>query len=84
MISAKQIDALARTAYQSIRREWDNMVQVKREITEEQAQNVIQNNNWEGIFSISEVCGYGVYGEEVRKENDGKYYVVFMRGDSCD
>lgn len=84
MIDAKKIDGLAAAAYKAIRKEWEKMVQVKRKITEEQAQNVIHHNNWEGIFDISEVCGYGVYGEEVRKEDDGNYYVIFMRGDSCD
>lgn len=84
MIDAKKIDGLAADAYKAIRKEWERMVPIKREITKEQAENVIQHNNWEGIFDISEVCGYGVYGEEVRKEDDGNYYVIFMRGDSCD
>lgn len=84
MISAKQIDGLAAAAYKAIRKEFEKMIPIKREITEQQAKNVIENNNWEGIFDISEVCGYGVYGEEVRKEDDGNYYVIFMRGDSCD
>lgn len=83
MISAKQIDSLAAAAYKAIRKELENMVPIKREITKEQAENVIQHNNWEGIFDISEVCGYGVYGERVREEN-GKYVVEYYRGDSCD
>lgn len=83
MIGTKKIDSLAAAAYKAIRKEWENMVHIKREITKEQAENVIHHNNWEGIFDISEVCGYGVYGERVREE-DGKYYVEYSRGDSCD
>ena len=83
MISAKQIDGLAAAAYKAIRKEFEKMKPIKREITEQQAKNVIENNNWEGIFDITEVCGYGVYGERVREE-DGKYYVEFYRGESCD
>lgn len=83
MISAKQIDGLAAAAYKAIRKEFEKMIPIKREITEQQAKNVIENNNWEGIFDITEVCGYGVYGERVREE-DGKYYVEFYRGESCD
>lgn len=83
MIDAKKIDGLAAAAYKAIRKEWERMVPIKREITKEQAENVIQHNNWEGIFDISEVCGYGVYGERVCEE-DGKYVVEYYRGDSCD
>lgn len=83
MIGTKKIDSLAAAAYKAIRKEWENMVHIEREITKEQAENVIHHNNWEGIFDISEVCGYGVYGEHVREEN-GKYVVEYYRGESCD
>ena len=77
------IDGLARALLDIIRKEFGNMVPIKREITKEQAEKVIHENDWSNIFSQSEVCGYGVYGERVREE-DGKYYVEFYRGDSCD
>ena len=77
------IDGLARALLDIIRKEFGNMVPIKREITKEQAEKVIHENDWSNIFSQSEVCGYGVYGERVRKE-DGKYFVEFYRGESCD
>ena len=77
------IDGLARTLLDIIRKEFGNMVPIKREITKEQAEKVIHENDWSNIFSQSEVCGYGVYGERVREE-DGKYFVEFYRGESCD
>lgn len=83
MTKTKQIDGLARALLDIIRKEFGNMVPIKREITKEQAEKVIHENDWSNIFSQSEVCGYGVYGERVREEN-GKYYVEFYRGESCD
>ena len=77
------IDGLARALLDIIRKEFGNMVPIKREITKEQAEKVIHENDWSNIFSQSEVCGYGVYGERVREEY-GKYYVEFYRGESCD
>ena len=77
------IDGLARALLDIIRKEFGNMVPIKREITKEQAEKVIHENDWSNIFSQSEVCGYGVYGERVREEN-GKYFVEFYRGESCD
>ena len=77
------IDGLARALLDIIRKEFGNMVPIKREITKEQAEKVIHENDWSNIFSQSEVCGYGVYGERVRDE-DGKYFVEFYRGESCD
>ena len=77
------IDGLARALLDIIRKEFGNMVPIKREITKGQAEKVIHENDWSNIFSQSEVCGYGVYGERVREE-DGKYFVEFYRGESCD
>ena len=76
------IDSLARTLLNIIRKEY-KMVHIRREITKEQAEKVIHEKDWSDIFDVSEVCGYGVYGERVREEN-GKYYVEFYRGESCD
>ena len=77
------IDGLARALLDIIRKEFGNMVPIKREITKEQAEKALHENDWSNIFSQSEVCGYGVYGERVREE-DGKYFVEFYRGESCD
>ena len=54
MIGAREIDYLARGVLEAMR-------DCKRKITEEQAQNIIERNDWSGIFSMEEVCGYGVY-----------------------
>lgn len=35
------------------------------------------------IFTISELIGYGVYGDQVF-ERDGKFYVGYLLGSSCD
>lgn len=78
-----QTDILARALLDIIRKEYSGMIQIKREITEEQALKVIHERDWSDIFDVSEICGYGVYGREVREE-DGKYYVIYCRGDSCD
>ena len=77
------IDGLARALLDIIRKEFGNMVPIKREITKEQAEKVIHEKDWSDIFDVTEVCGYGVYGERVL-ELDGKYYVDYSRGDSCD
>lgn len=76
------IDRLARTLLNIIRKEY-KMVHIRREITKEQAEKVIHEKDWSDIFDVSEVCGYGVYGERVL-ELDGKYYVDYSRGESCD
>ena len=83
MTKTKQIDGLARALLDIIRKEFGNMVHIRREITKEQAEKVIHEKDWSDIFDVSEVCGYGVYGERVL-ELDGKYYVDYSRGESCD
>lgn len=35
------------------------------------------------VFSISQLCGYGVYSPTVF-EKDGKYYCNYYLGSSCD
>ena len=35
------------------------------------------------VFDISEQLGYGIYGDQVT-ERDGKYFVCYERGESCD
>ena len=54
-----------------------------RELTKEQYTNVIENHDASGIFSESEVMGYGVYDDKYY-EKDGKYYVEFTLGSSCE
>ena len=58
------------------------MIDVNREITKEEYDKA----NEKGPYSLipeSIVMGYGVYGAEVYEE-DGKYFLSYSRGDSCD
>ncbi len=57
--------------------------EIEREITEEQYINATQNHSAKGIFTEQEVCGYGVYCDRYI-EKDGKYYVRYYLGSSCD
>ena len=65
------------------------MVSCKREISKEVYDRAKANRGYiaqddrKDVFSISELCGYGVYGDTVIKEDD-KYFVVYTRGSSCD
>lgn len=54
-----------------------------KEITEKQFRKATEEHDATDIFSIQEVCGYGIYGEYYYKK-DGKYYVKYQIGTSCD
>ena len=60
-----------------------------REITREQYDRALQHNrnlaesDKEAVFSVSELCGYGIYDTYVFERN-GRYYVRFVIGSSCD
>lgn len=61
----------------------------EREISKEVYDRARQNRGYitsqdsKDVFSVSELMGYGVYGDQV-VERDGKYFVLYERGDSCD
>lgn len=61
----------------------------EREISKEVYDRARQNRGYitpedtKNVFSVSELIGYGVYGDQV-VERDGKYFVLYERGDSCD
>ena len=58
------------------------MVSVSYEITEEEYKKA----KAEGVYFIipeSIIMGYGCYGATAA-EHDGKYYLSYDRGDSCD
>lgn len=59
------------------------MKTITREITKEQYINATEKHDAKGIFTAQESMGYGIYGERFYERN-GKYYVSFMMGDSCD
>lgn len=79
MIGASEIDYLAKGVLQAM------YYGLKRNVTEEQAKNIIERGDWSGVFTEQEVCGYGVYDRELRKDEEtGQYYVVYSIGSSCD
>lgn len=43
----------------------------------------IASEDMSKVFSIDQLCGYGVYSAMVF-ERDGKYYVSYYLGSSCD
>lgn len=64
---------------------------LRRPITKEQYDLAIDEYNgylapcdMGSIFSQDEICGYGVYGTTVHKDNDDGYYVSFWLGNTCD
>ena len=66
------------------------MFRFKREISKEIYDRAIANNgkfaskeDWNAVFTLAESCGYGIYGYSILEE-DGKYYVWFDRGSTCD
>ena len=58
------------------------MVDVCYEISKEEYDKALEHGA-DSIISDAIHMGYGVYGANV-KENDGKYYLTYSRGDSCD
>lgn len=56
---------------------------ITRQITEEQYFKAVNEHDATDIFSEREVCGYGVYNERFY-QTDGKYYVRYQLGSSCD
>lgn len=59
------------------------MKKVIREITKDQYDKAINEHDTTGIFTFQELQGYGVYNRSIY-ELEGKYYVSFYLGDSCD
>ena len=62
---------------------------LEREITAEQYERATHNHGYllesdrRDVFSDSELYGYGVYGGTVFEE-EGKHYVRFSLGSTCD
>lgn len=63
----------------------DNIKEITKEMYELAMKNHgrIPNNKKVEVFGIAIVCGYGLYGNEVYEEN-GKYFVRYDCGSSCD
>ena len=65
------------------------MTTYKREISKEiydramERKGHITKEDEEKVFTTSEIWGYGVYRTRVCEE-DGKYYVYFEMGNSCE
>ena len=65
------------------------LIRRKREITQEMYERnkdrgTLSREDEEQVFTQAEMCGYGVYGTQVVAGDDGKYYVFYEIGDSCD
>lgn len=58
------------------------MVSVSYEITEEEYKKALEDGPL-SLVSESVIMGYGCYGASV-SEHDGKYFLSYLRGDSCD
>ena len=60
-----------------------------REITKEQYERAMQHSGYiakedeSAIFTTAEIWGYGVYSLKAKEEN-GKFYVHYELGSSCD
>lgn len=65
------------------------MRRFEREISKEVYDRAVLNNNYiaktdrEEVFTVSELCGYGVYVDRVF-ERGGQYFVAYELGSSCD
>ena len=58
------------------------MIDVSYEITKEEYERALEKGA-SSLIGIEIKMGYGVYGASV-SEVDGKYYLRYSRGDSCD
>lgn len=58
------------------------MVDVEREITKEEYEQA-KSKGAASLVSDNVKMGYGLYSSSVY-EKDGKYYLEYQRGDSCD
>lgn len=68
------------------------MIENTIEITKEQYEEIMEASNGRGFvpesletryFNVTILCGYGLYGTRVF-EKDGKYYLWYKTGSSCD
>lgn len=65
------------------------MINCEREITKEQYERAMANNRYItdddslDVFTITELRGYGVYGDQVF-QREGKFFVRYKTGDICD
>ena len=63
---------------------------IEKPITKEQYDRAQLNNGFiptedmDKIFTTAEICGYGVYGTTVYKDDHDGYYVSFWLGSTCD
>jgi len=67
------------------------MLYCEKKITKEEYDEIMAANErgyvpksmMERFFSVSEICGYGVYGAHAY-EKDGEYGISYSTSDSCD
>jgi len=56
---------------------------ITKEIYDNAKNGYIASQDMDKVFSISQLCGYGVYSARVH-EKDGEYYCTYFVGNSCD
>lgn len=57
--------------------------EIPKEIYDRSVNGCIAKEDKMKVYGMDILHGYGLYGEKVF-EHDGKYYVTFVKGDSCD
>lgn len=57
--------------------------EISKEIYDRSERGYLKGPDYQKVFSQSELMGYGVYNDKVYEE-DGKYYISFELGSSCD
>lgn len=58
------------------------MIEITEEITKEEYEKAKEKGAY-SLFGEAMLMGYGVYGASVT-EVDGKYYLTYSKGSSCD
>lgn len=60
-----------------------DMVRVTKEITKEEFEQAKKEGS-DTIVPDYVKCGYGLYGSSVDEAEDGKFYLSWVQGSSCD
>lgn len=56
---------------------------ISKEIYERSVNHHLAGGDYKKVFTDAEVMGYGIYGTYCY-EQDGKYFIRYERGESCD
>lgn len=56
---------------------------ITKKIYDNAKNGYVASQDMDKVFSISQLCGYGVYLPRVHEKN-GEYYCTYQLGNSCD